>query len=479
MTRKSDSGVHFESDSHLCAIVFCQVGGKHLTVDLVSEPVCLLQYLESLFLLFGSFLSLLHPHLSTMQNGDEGPRKTSENEESSQPLSSYIYPVKSLLTGIKPAPPAPSQPSIPRRNSNLVGDVAALQDLLTNQLARTRKKPIAGPDGVSSHPVSSRSHPILNPYPSRTAIAGPSDMSEDHPRNISDPFSPRMQPIDDQSSLPISFTEAALSPTSTQTSISGSASPLAPPELDLFTPSDPSSDTSSADPQSPADKPLKSSPLPDLTQHIMNEKRRASPTHSDNSHISHISRSGIVHLPPLSTASVSSRAGSRGSGSHAHSSNRYFASTNSNASSQRMNQLPEVQEEEGKPNGSSSRSSSDQKSIGLKMQGEFEAAGDFTTERYRHETDENGNHVVIGREGDIRRCEDEVRISRPRPRTPHQLVFFQPIRTPGVIQGFGVMIVVTEDAYAGTLAVRQVSEVPSFTQFPSLLSQTQHHIELS
>jgi hypothetical protein len=44
-----------------------------------------------------------------------------------------------------------------------------------------------------------------------------------------------------------------------------------------------------------------------------------------------------------------------------------------------------------------------------------------------------------------------------------QVTFFQPIRTPGAIQGFGVMIVVAEDAYAGTLAVRQVSEVPSFS----------------
>ncbi|KAF9651648.1 hypothetical protein BDM02DRAFT_3090893 [Thelephora ganbajun] len=105
-----------------------------------------------------------------------------------------------------------------------------------------------------------------------------------------------------------------------------------------------------------------------------------------------------------------------------------------------MHQVPETQEEEGKAGEGSNHLSSDFKSAELNIEDESEAAGDFITTRHRHETDEYGNHVVIGREGDIRRCEDE------------------PIRTPGAIQGFGVMIVVAENAYAGTLAVRQVSE---------------------
>ncbi|KDQ30343.1 LOV histidine kinase, partial [Pleurotus ostreatus PC15] len=61
-----------------------------------------------------------------------------------------------------------------------------------------------------------------------------------------------------------------------------------------------------------------------------------------------------------------------------------------------------------------------------------------TTFRYKHEKDEDGHHVIIGREGTLYKCEDE------------------PIRTPGAVQGFGVLIVVeeTEDA----LVVRQLSE---------------------
>lgn len=76
-----------------------------------------------------------------------------------------------------------------------------------------------------------------------------------------------------------------------------------------------------------------------------------------------------------------------------------------------MHQVPEAQEEEGKVDDSSSPLSSYQKSVELDMEGESEAAGDPITTKYRHETDENGNHVVIGREGDIRSCEDEARIS--------------------------------------------------------------------
>ncbi|KAJ3773797.1 hypothetical protein FB446DRAFT_511679 [Lentinula raphanica] len=58
--------------------------------------------------------------------------------------------------------------------------------------------------------------------------------------------------------------------------------------------------------------------------------------------------------------------------------------------------------------------------------------------RFQHMRDEHGNHVITGREGKLTRCEDE------------------PIRTPGAVQGFGVLIVVEEVEDA--LVVRQVSE---------------------
>ncbi|KXN88126.1 Cyanobacterial phytochrome B [Leucoagaricus sp. SymC.cos] len=66
------------------------------------------------------------------------------------------------------------------------------------------------------------------------------------------------------------------------------------------------------------------------------------------------------------------------------------------------------------------------------------ASGEYVTFRFKYVMDENGNHVVAGREGKLQRCEDE------------------PIRTPGAVQGFGVLIAV-EDTEE-TLVVRQVSE---------------------
>jgi hypothetical protein len=64
-----------------------------------------------------------------------------------------------------------------------------------------------------------------------------------------------------------------------------------------------------------------------------------------------------------------------------------------------------------------------------------------TTRRFKYVETQGGHHVAIGREGEIRRCEEE------------------PITTPGAVQGFGVLIVLEEDEDSGVLSVRQVSEV--------------------
>ncbi|KAI0088500.1 hypothetical protein BDY19DRAFT_947972 [Irpex rosettiformis] len=63
-----------------------------------------------------------------------------------------------------------------------------------------------------------------------------------------------------------------------------------------------------------------------------------------------------------------------------------------------------------------------------------------TTFRYQHVENEGGHHLIVGREGKLTKCEDE------------------PIRTPGAVQGFGVLIAVEEDLETGNLSVRQVSE---------------------
>ena len=65
----------------------------------------------------------------------------------------------------------------------------------------------------------------------------------------------------------------------------------------------------------------------------------------------------------------------------------------------------------------------------------------IVTFRFEHSQNEDGHHVVVGREGILRSCEDE------------------PITTPGAVQGFGVLMVLEEDYDTGDLVVRQVSEV--------------------
>jgi hypothetical protein len=89
----------------------------------------------------------------------------------------------------------------------------------------------------------------------------------------------------------------------------------------------------------------------------------------------------------------------------------------------------------------------------------------LVTFRFKHREDGDGHHVVIGREGKLSRCEDEVStstscISHVFSLTLYSLYMrmYQPIRTPGAVQGFGVLIVVQEDLDGDKLVVRQVSE---------------------
>ncbi|EIM81705.1 uncharacterized protein STEHIDRAFT_66042 [Stereum hirsutum FP-91666 SS1] len=65
---------------------------------------------------------------------------------------------------------------------------------------------------------------------------------------------------------------------------------------------------------------------------------------------------------------------------------------------------------------------------------------ELVTFRFEHNVDGDGHHVLTGREGKLARCEDE------------------PIRTPGAVQSFGVLIVIQENPEEETLTVRQVSE---------------------
>ncbi|ODO01841.1 hypothetical protein L198_02568 [Cryptococcus wingfieldii CBS 7118] len=92
------------------------------------------------------------------------------------------------------------------------------------------------------------------------------------------------------------------------------------------------------------------------------------------------------------------------------------------------------------------------------------------TARFQHVMTEEGHHVINGREGVLKKCEDE------------------PITTPGAVQGFGVLMVLEEDEESGKLAIRQVSENSSkilglspkylfqLDCFTRLLTNEQHNV---
>ena len=353
-------------------------------------------------------LVLLH-HVPVMLDRDNDPKETTGNEESSQSSSSYVYPVKSLLAGVQPGPPIQSRPSIPRPNLGQAGDIVTLHSLLVHQLAGAPRESTAGLEVVPPHPMPPRSHSMLYPYPSRTAIAGPSDVSKEHIRMASDPFSPIIKPVDGQSTLPISFTEAGLSSTTTHVFIPGPSGPLAPQELDLSATGGQHFDNAPTPPHSAGGKLCTSfefKPLPDPTaDHPMNGEGCPPSACPVDSRVSHISHPGIAQIPPLPPASGSHRVGSCGSANRRDSSSRkLFPSTYGTTSSRGIHQVPGTQEE-SKTCDVSNGPGLDLESVGLN------AAGDFVTAGYCHGADESGYYAPIGPECDTRRLEDEVRIS--------------------------------------------------------------------
>ncbi|KAJ7163265.1 hypothetical protein C8R46DRAFT_1177450 [Mycena filopes] len=163
----------------------------------------------------------------------------------------------------------------------------------------------------------------------------------------------------------------------------------------------------------------------------------------------------FVHLPPISSAPSQ---GSKGTSALAPSLQGSIKSgpsaEQSTESSPRMTPAsdPLLHPSSSRHSGSVQRSESGQRSESsgsssnqVSGSGSDSACGSdasdishLLTVRFEHIQDEHGHHVIVGREGKLSQCEDE------------------PIRAPGAVQGFGVLIVV--DELEDALVVRQVSE---------------------
>ena len=149
-----------------------------------------------------------------------------------------------------------------------------------------------------------------------------------------------------------------------------------------------------------------------------------------------LSEYGLVHLPPLPSS---------GNSSEQWTSDRFYSATSQSGSQsdasnpaklrRRLQNIydshPSSSSLEGAmPGSNDSGSLSNQSSDGPHVSFQFQ-----------HVQDADGHHVIVGREGQLQRCEDE------------------PIRTPGAVQGFGVLIAVQDIQEDNLLVVRQVSEV--------------------
>ncbi|ESK91233.1 phytochrome-like protein [Moniliophthora roreri MCA 2997] len=150
-----------------------------------------------------------------------------------------------------------------------------------------------------------------------------------------------------------------------------------------------------------------------------------------------VSELGIVHLPAI----PSLRASSRSADSREDVNGQQTRSNSSGHRSTASSNLSQYYTpEDFSSSGGSRKANLGGSTIERSSSPSFTSSADapLATVRFQYVQDENGHHVVTGREGQFAKCEDE------------------PIRTPGAVQGFGVLIAVEE--LEDRLLVRQASE---------------------
>jgi len=119
---------------------------------------------------------------------------------------------------------------------------------------------------------------------------------------------------------------------------------------------------------------------------------------------------GLVHLPPLSTKDPNSDGHSEVSGPN---SSRYSTAPSTQNSLKPADPTSESTTMPSSPKPGSyhdlgTDSESQVNSLSSGSSGSGSGKVPLFTMRYQHMEDENGNHLVIGREGQLTSCEDEV-----------------------------------------------------------------------
>ncbi|KIY71736.1 hypothetical protein CYLTODRAFT_450579 [Cylindrobasidium torrendii FP15055 ss-10] len=341
----------------------------------------------------------------------ERPPPSAANEHQQ---TSYVYPVKSLLTGLQQpthrssqsASSASASPSSPEFTRWIADGV----ERANTGSARDSELP---PSPPLPHSRVQRSQSIAEAIPRSKKHHTKGSRAQKSSSNIENSPNYRHFPGEGESPNPSrSFARhpSKSSPSSRQQSPSRGAnlSPLSAPEDDL----------PDFDPRHPAALPLVSQGAFEATSETALVPEYFKPSEPFNP-----SALGIVHLGPL-TAPSSNAASSRHSGSER---SRYYTPGSSVAGKGSADgSMPSSEAPTSHESSADAGSNTGPASI-VNSSGSGQAAEELVTVRFQAVQEENGYHVVLGREGTLTRCEDE------------------PIRTPGAVQGFGVLIAVDQN----------------------------------
>ncbi|KAJ7505555.1 hypothetical protein B0H11DRAFT_1796399 [Mycena galericulata] len=335
--------------------------------------------------------------------------------------SSYVYPIRSLLSG-----------SIQPARNNIISeseivDIQSRPQLLKCSPSRRRR---SVSDSSAAPPATGAPTPAKKPRRRRHHTSVVSPNFRHFPGEDSDPTSRR-----------------------TFTATSPSKSDLPPDLLAVFSASPSLADVASPvlENKPPRDRPPEPRARP--KQFPVSDDPLPPEEVPDAPIPWNPSEYGLVHLPPLPSTPSNSTQGTAEKRRSGQNTELGGSRSGSRASSPQTAPTPisdvdaDVQRSESSlsngPSGSLSESTSG--SLSESASGSASASGSdasdasqLLTVRFQHIQNEDGHHIIVGREGKLSRCEDE------------------PIRAPGAVQGFGVLIVV--DELEDALVVRQVSE---------------------
>ncbi|KAF8713157.1 Phytochrome region, partial [Rhizoctonia solani] len=327
-----------------------------------------------------------------------------------QPTASYIYPVRSLLSGIQPAPETTEQTTSTHEPLVLLDGLRKDAQIRADR-GHTAQKPSLGARrgiGETTLPIQRGGMGVRDesffsaPLPTKPESASPTFFT-----------------AHSQSGSPLSRRETIDEPPSVRRAVSGLEHRLNDPARPY--------------PAEGRDGIVR------LT-HLEASPAADQPDQADGGVILHDSVDGEVIRRSVHKGSQSSTTGT-GTGP-AGTGTGTGTGTGGSRSDSNASGKPPVRRTVP-PQRDPSRSQSQQgqlatiESEAVSISGISEESQELVTVRFQHVQDEDGHHVVVGREGRLTRCEDE------------------PIRVPGAVQGFGVLIAVEEDYETGNLVVRQ------------------------